>query len=46
MQAEMQAFENHSVKVALEALGKNIARWTDKGEAGIGLTPSVSLEQL
>jgi hypothetical protein len=27
-----QAFENHGIEVALEALGESIARWTDKGE--------------
>jgi hypothetical protein len=26
-----QAFENDSMEVALEALGKSIARWIDKG---------------
>jgi AraC-like DNA-binding protein len=30
-QAVNQAFENNSMGVALEALGKSIARWTDKG---------------
>jgi AraC-like DNA-binding protein len=27
-----RTFENNSLEVALEALGKNIARWTDKGD--------------
>jgi hypothetical protein len=31
-QAVKQAFENNSMEVGLEALGKSIARWTDKGE--------------
>ena len=31
-QAVKQAFENNSMEVALEALGKSIARWTDKGD--------------
>jgi AraC-like DNA-binding protein len=30
-QAVNQAFEKNSMEVALEALGKSIARWTDKG---------------
>jgi AraC-like DNA-binding protein len=31
-QAVNQASENNSMKVALEALGESIARWTDKGD--------------
>jgi hypothetical protein len=31
-QAVKQAFENNSLEVALEALGKSIARWTDKND--------------
>ncbi len=31
-QTVKQAFENHKMEVALEALGESIARWTDKGE--------------
>ena len=31
-QAVKQAFENISLEVALEALGKSIARWTDKND--------------
>ena len=31
-QAVKQEIENNSMEVALEALGKSIARWTDKGE--------------
>ena len=31
-QTVQQAFENSSMEVAREALGKSIARWTDKGE--------------
>ena len=30
-QAVKQAFESNSMEVALEALGRSIARWTDKG---------------
>jgi AraC-type transcriptional regulator len=31
-QAVKQAFENNSLEVTLEALGKSIARWTDKND--------------
>ncbi len=42
-QAEKQAFENNSMEVALEALGKSIARWTDKGDQRITGIPGLSL---
>jgi AraC-like DNA-binding protein len=38
-----QAFENNSIEVALEALGKSIARWTDKGDQLETAIPGLSL---
>ena len=38
-----QAFENNSMEVALEALGKSIARWTEKGELFTTVVPGLSL---
>jgi AraC-like DNA-binding protein len=37
------AFENNSMEVALEALGKSIARWTDKGDQLVTAIPGLSL---
>ncbi len=42
-QALKQAFENNSVEVALEALGKSIARGTDKGDQRMTAIPGLSL---
>jgi AraC-like DNA-binding protein len=42
-QAVKQAFENNSMEVALEALGKSIARWTDKGDKPVTAIPGLSL---
>jgi AraC-like DNA-binding protein len=41
--AVMHAFENNSMVVALEALGKSIARWTDQGDQIETAIPGVSL---
>ncbi len=38
-----QMFENNSMEVALEALGKTIARWTDKGDQHVTAIPGLSL---
>ncbi len=38
-----QAFENNSMEAALEALGKSIARWTDKGDQHMTAIPGLSL---
>jgi AraC-type transcriptional regulator len=38
-----QGFENHSMDVALEALGKGIARWTDKGGLLVSAISALSL---
>ncbi len=38
-----QAFENNSMEVALEALGKSIARWTDKGDQLETAIPGLAL---
>jgi AraC-like DNA-binding protein len=38
-----QAFENNGMKGALEALGKSIARWTDKGDQVTTAIPGLSL---
>ena len=40
-QAVKQAFENNSMEVALEALGKSIARWTDKGDQLVDRDPGL-----
>ena len=42
-QAVDQAFENDSMDVALEALGKSIARWTDKGGLLVTAISALSL---
>jgi AraC-like DNA-binding protein len=42
-QAVNQVFENNSMEVALEALGKSIARWTDKGDQPVTAIPGLSL---
>lgn len=42
-QAVKQAFKNNSMEVALEALGKSIARWTDKGDQPVTAIPGLSL---
>jgi AraC-type transcriptional regulator N-terminus len=42
-QAVKQAFENNSMEVALEALGKSIARWTEKGVQLMTAIPGLSL---
>ena len=40
-----QTFENNSVEVALEALGKSIARWTDRGDRPMTAIPGLSLSR-
>jgi AraC-like DNA-binding protein len=40
-----QAFENNEMKNALEALGKSIARWTDKGDQSTTGAPGLSLHR-
>ena len=42
-QAVNQAFESNSMVVALEALGKSIARWTDTGDQLVTAIPGLSL---
>jgi AraC-like DNA-binding protein len=42
-EAVMQDFENSSMEIALEALGKSIARWTEKGEQHTTSVPGLSL---
>ena len=42
-QAVKQAFENNSMEVSLEALGKSIARWTEQGEMHTTAVPGLSL---
>jgi AraC-like DNA-binding protein len=44
-QAVNQAFENNSMEVALEALGKSIARWTDKGGLLVTAISALSLSR-
>ena len=44
-QAVKQAFENNSMEVALEALGKSIARWTEKGDQPMAAIPGLSLSR-
>ena len=44
-QAVNQAFENTSMEVALEALGKSIARWTDKGGLLVTAISALSLSR-
>ena len=38
-----QAFESNSMGIALEALGKSIARWTDNGDQLVTAIPGLSL---
>jgi AraC-like DNA-binding protein len=38
-----QEFESNSMEVALKALGKSIARWTDKGDQFMTTIPGLSL---
>ncbi|GEM_PF-3323682 len=38
-QSVNQEFENNSMEVALGALGKSIARWTDKGDRHMTAVP-------
>jgi len=42
-QSSMQVFENNSIEVALETLGKSIARWTDKGDQPMTAIPGLSI---
>ncbi len=42
-QAVKKAFENDSMEVALEALGKSIARWTAEGDQLVTAIPGLSL---
>jgi AraC-like DNA-binding protein len=42
-QTVMQTFENNSMEVAVEALGRSIARWTDKGDQLVTAIPGLSL---
>ena len=42
-QSVKQAFENDSMVVALEALGKSIARWTAEGDQLVTAIPGLSL---
>jgi hypothetical protein len=42
-EAFKQAFEKNSMGVALEALGKSIVRWTDKGNQLMTAIPGLSL---
>jgi len=42
-QVVKQIFENNSMEIALEALGKSIARWTDKGDQPVTAIPGLSL---
>jgi AraC-like DNA-binding protein len=42
-QASNQVFKNNSMRAALEALGKSIARWTDKGDQHMTAIPGLSL---
>jgi AraC-like DNA-binding protein len=44
-QAAHQAFENTSMEVALEALGKSIARWTDKDGLLVTAISALSLSR-
>ncbi len=44
-QAVNQAFESYSMEVALEALGKSIARWTDKGGLLVTAISALSLSR-
>ncbi len=42
-EAVMQDIETNSMEVALEALGKSIARWTKQGEQHVTAVPGLSL---
>jgi AraC-like DNA-binding protein len=42
-QAIKRVLENNSIGIALEALGKSIARWTDKGDQPVTAIPGLSL---
>jgi AraC-like DNA-binding protein len=42
-QAFNTSFENNNIEVALVALGKSIARWTDKGDQRVTAIPGLSL---
>jgi AraC-like DNA-binding protein len=44
-QVANKAFDNNNMDVALEALGKSIAQWTDKGDQGATAIPGLSLYQ-
>ena len=44
-QAVKQAVENNDLEIALEALGKSIARWTDKGDRFVTAIPGLTLYQ-
>ena len=44
-QAVKQACENNSMEVALEALGKSIARWTEQGDQPMTAIPGLSLSR-
>ncbi len=41
--AQKQAIENNGMRVALEALGRSIARWTDKPDLFMTAIPGISL---
>ena len=42
-EAVMRDIENNNMEVALEALGKSIARWTEQGEQHVTAVPGLSL---
>ena len=42
MQAVKQAFENESLVIALEAMGKSIARWTAEGDQLVTAIPGTT----
>jgi AraC-like DNA-binding protein len=42
-QAVKAVIENYDIEIALEALGKSIARWTDKGDQHTTAIPGLSL---
>jgi len=44
-QAVNQASKNNSMDIALEALGKRIARWTEKGDKPVTAIPGLSLSR-
>jgi AraC-like DNA-binding protein len=44
-QAANRTFENNSMQVPLEGLGKSIARWTDKGDQLMTAVPGLSLSR-